>query len=43
MKSNMISGIIDLDRVAYSIFFFLTAYLNHLFLTILPHKFGGIV
>ena len=41
MKINMISGIIDLDRVAYSVFFFLfAAYLNYLFLKILPHKFG---
>ena len=45
MKSNMISCIIDLDRVAYSGFLlllllFLTAYLSYLFLTILPHEFG---
>ena len=38
MKINMISGIIDLDQVAYSFFFF-AAYLNYLFLKILPHKF----
>ena len=39
MKINMISGIIDLDHVAYSFFFFFAAYLNYLFLKILPHKF----